>query len=357
MSPDSSAMRKPKVVVTNRIFPETRALLASAAALDLNEAIEPWPYREVREHCRDADGMLAFMTDRIDAGFLTACPNLKIIGAALKGYDNIDVNAATKAGVWVTIVPDLLTVPTAELAIGLILSLGRHIVTADSRIRSHGFAGWRPQLYGAGIAGTTVGIAGLGHVGRAIAARLVPFGCHLLGYDLAANALPEPLRAHVERVDFDALLARSDYLVLALPLTPTTHFLIDATTIARMKPQARLVNPARGSLVNEVAVADALQSGRLAGYAADVFECEDWAREDRPASIEPRLAAEGARTVLTPHIGSAVADVRREIELSAARNILAALSGQVPPDAVNAPTDRSEDAQSRARQDISRSPR
>lgn len=357
MSPDSSAMRKPKVVVTNRIFPETRALLASHAELDVNEAVEPWPYREVRERCRDADGILAFMTDRVDAGFLAACPDLKVIGAALKGYDNIDADAAAKAGVWVTIVPDLLTVPTAELAIGLILSLGRHIVTADARIRGRGFAGWRPELYGAGIADATVGIAGLGHVGRAIATRLVPFGCRLLGYDLAASTLPASLAEHLERVDFDALLARSDYLVLALPLTPATQLLMDEAAIARMKPGARLVNPARGSLVDEAAVADALESGRLAGYAADVFECEDWARDDRPAGIEPRLTAPGARTVLTPHIGSAVADVRREIELSAARNIVVALSGRVPPDAVNAPTERSVDAQPRARQDVSRGPR
>lgn len=356
MSPDSSAMPKPKVVVTNRIFPETRALLAAHAVLDVNEALAPWPYREVRERCRDADGMMVFMTDRIDAGFLAACPDLKVIGAALKGYDNIDAAEAEAAGVWVTIVPDLLTVPTAELAIGLILSLGRHIVTADARIRNHGFAGWRPELYGAGVADATVGIAGLGHVGRAIAARLVPFGCNVLGYDLATQALPAPLAEHVERVDFDALLARSDYLVLALPLNPATQLLLDQAAIARMKQGARLVNPARGSLVDEAAVADALESGRLAGYAADVFECEDWAREDRPSGIEPRLTATGAPTVLTPHIGSAVTDVRREIELSAARNIVAALSGQDPPDAVNAPNSRSVDAQSCARPDVSRRP-
>lgn len=356
MSPDSASMRKPKIVVTNRIFPETHALLAPHAVLDVNDAPDPWPYREVRERCRDADGILAFMTDRIDAGFLAACPNLKVVGAALKGYDNIDAAAAEEAGVWVTIVPDLLTVPTAELAIGLILSLGRHIVAADARVRNRGFTGWRPELYGAGIANATVGIAGLGHVGRAIATRLSSFGCRILGYDTATHALPAPLTEQVERVDFDTLLARSDYLVLALPLTAATQSLVNAAAIMRMKPGARLVNPARGSLVDEAAVADALESGRLAGYAADVFECEDWAREDRPAGIEPRLVGRGARTVLTPHIGSAVTEVRREIELSAARNIVAVLSGQVPPDAVNAPKERSADAQPRARQDVSRRP-
>jgi phosphonate dehydrogenase len=126
-------------------------------------------------------------------------------------------------------------------------------------------------------------------------------------------------------------------VVLALPLTSATLHIIDRAAIEAMKPGALLINPARGSLVDEAAVADALETGQLGGYAADVFQCEDWARMDRPASIDGRLARAGARTVLTPHIGSAVAGVRRDIELSAARNILAVLSGQIPEEAVNCP--------------------
>jgi phosphonate dehydrogenase len=328
-------MQKPVVVATNRVFPETEALLAEHAQVVINRADEPWSGEEVQAHCREADAMLAFMTDQVDAAFLAACPRLKVVGAALKGYDNIDVAAAERAGVWVTIVPDLLTVPTAELAIGLMLSLGRHIAGADRSIRDNGFHGWRPAFYGRGIAGSTVGIVGFGQVGQAIAARLAGFGCTLLASD--ARGVPEPLVHQVRPSALTDVLAASDYVVLALPLTSDTLHVIDRAAIAAMKPGALLINPARGSLVDEAAVADALETGQLGGYAADVFQCEDWARTDRPAGIDARLARAGARTVLTPHIGSAVAGVRRDIELSAARSILAVLSGRTPDEAVNLP--------------------
>src|ERR1700676_919865 len=163
---------RPKIVVSNPVFPETRALLEEHATLVVNAALEPWQYEEVRQRCRDAAGLLAFMTDRIDSAFLAACPELRVIGAALKGFDNIDVQAATDAGVWLTIVPDLLTVPTAELAIGLMLALGRNILAGDLSIKKHGFHGWRAQGYGSGLAGATGGPLGVGLVCLAVAARL-----------------------------------------------------------------------------------------------------------------------------------------------------------------------------------------
>jgi phosphonate dehydrogenase len=330
-------MQKPVVVVTNRIFPETEALLAAHARIIVNRADEPWSPEEVQARCREADAMLAFMTDQVDAAFLAGCPRLKVVGAALKGYDNIDVAAAERAGVWVTIVPDLLTVPTAELAIGLMLSLGRHIAAADRSIRDNGFRGWRPAFYGRGIAESTVGIIGFGQVGQAIAARLAGFGCTLLASDVRGVTAGETLAHQVTPSTLTDILAASDYVVLALPLTSATLHVIDRKAIAAMKPGALLINPARGSLVDEVAVADALETGQLGGYAADAFQCEDWARTDRPADIDGRLVRAGARTVLTPHIGSAVAGVRRDIELSAARNIVAVLSGRTPDKAVNRP--------------------
>ena len=329
---------KPKVVVTNPVFAETKALLDRHATVLVNTSLEPWPYDEVRAICADAAGVMAFMTDRIDAAFIADCTKLRVIGAALKGADNIDVDAATDAGVWLTIVPDLLTVPTAELAIGLMLSLGRNIVAGDRSIKARGFRGWRAQLYGSGLSGATVGIVGYGLVGRAIAQRLAGFGCRLLAYDLSAMQKPAEPSPDVAATGFDELLAASDYVVLALPLTAETQHIIDARAIAAMKPGARLVNPARGSLVDEAAVADAIERGHLAGYAADVFECEDWARDDRPAHIDARLISPSAPTVLTPHIGSGVTQVRREIELSAARSIIDALSGRAPEGALNNPS-------------------
>lgn len=326
---------KKKIVVTNRVFPETRALLEAHAQLVVNTDETPWPPELLHEHCRDAFGLMAFMTDSIDADFLAACPQLRVIGAALKGYDNIDVEACTRAGVTVTIVPDLLTVPTAELAIGLMLSLGRNILGGDTAIRKGGFAGWRPTLYGAGLDGATVGILGFGLVGQAIAERLVPFRCRILAADAATQS--EGDSSHIAFADMESVIAEADWLVLALPLTDATKHIIGRAAIARMKPGSRIVNPARGSLVDEAAIADALETGHLAGYAADVFECEDWARDGRPGEIEPRLLGNAARTVLTPHIGSAVVDVRRNIELSAARGIIDVLAGRAPAHAVNAP--------------------
>jgi len=328
-------MEKKKIVVTNRVFPETRALLEAHARVVVNEADEPWPADTLLDHCKNAYGLMAFMTDSIGEDFLAACPGLRVIGAALKGYDNIDLDACTRAGVTVTIVPDLLTVPTAELAIGLMLSLGRNILAGDTAIRKNGFAGWRPSLYGAGLDGATVGILGFGLVGQAIAERLHPFRCRLLTSDSARR--PEGAFPHVTFMDMDDVIAEADWIVLALPLTAETQHLIGRAAIARMKPGARIVNPARGSLVDEAASADALATGHLAGYAADVFECEDWARDGRPGDVDPRLLADGARTVLTPHIGSAVTHVRRDIELSAARSIVDAIAGRPPAHAVNSP--------------------
>lgn len=317
----------PLVVLTNRTFDDTRALFSGRARLIANTLDAPWPAEELLAHARAADALMAFMPDRIDAAFLDACPRLRVIGAALKGYDNIDVEAARARGVAVTIVPDLLTRPTAELAVGLTIALGRHILAGDAAIRRAGFNGWRPEFYGLGLAGSTIGILGYGKVGQAIARCLSGFGCRVLASDeYWAPAVPED----AERVTAEALASAADIVILGMPLTPTTLGMVDADFLRSMKPGALLVNPARGSLVDESAVADALESGHLAGYAADVFECEDWARADRPRRIEPRLLAMPTRTVLTPHIGSAVVEARRAIEHSAADSILRVLAGERP---------------------------
>ncbi|MGZ5871905.1 MAG: NAD(P)-dependent oxidoreductase [Bradyrhizobium sp.] len=149
--------------------------------------------------------------------------------------------------------------------------------------------------------------------------------------------------------NFEDVIANSDYVMLALPLTADTRHIVNSRTIASMKRGARLVNPARGSLVDEAAVADAIARGQLSGYAADAFECEDWALKDRPTRIDPRLTTSSAPTVFTPHIGSGVTDIRREIELSAARSILDALAGRIPFGAVNDPGKQFAHAQSRSR--------
>ncbi len=325
---------RPRVVVSCRAFDETLALLGERCDVVANQTGAALSPDALLDRCRDADALMAFMPDRIDGSFLQACPNLKAIGCALKGYDNFDVEACTAHGVWITIVPDLLTVPTAELAVGLMIGLGRNMLAGDRLVRK-GFEGWRPVLYGRGLANATVGIVGMGKVGSAIAERLAGFGVSLIYADRQPLPKDEEKRIGISRVDLETLARSSDFVVLATPLTLETEKLVDAAFLREMKQGAYLINPARGSVVDEDAVADALETGRLRGYAADVFAFEDWARPDRPRSVPRQLLADRERTLLTPHIGSADIEVRRAIERDAALNILEALAGETPHGAIN----------------------
>lgn len=320
---------RPRILVTNLAFPETLERLSALGTVEANPNDTAWPQEEILRRARDADAIMAFMPDCIDADFVRQCRRLRIVACALKGFDNFDIEACTRAGIWVSIVPDLLTEPTAELAIGLTIGVGRMIRDGDTVVRAGGFEGWRPILYGTGLHGATVAIIGMGRLGAAIAQRLSGFGCRLLGVDPHA-AMP----AGVTGSGLDAALADSDVVILAAPLTAATRHLIGRDAIAGMKRGAQLINIGRGSVADENAVLAALMDGTLGGYAADVFEMEDWALPDRPRVIDPRLRTH-PRTLFTPHLGSAVARVRREIELRAAENIADALAGRRPRDAIN----------------------
>ena len=324
-------MTRPRIVVTSRAFVSTISRLAEIGEVDGNDSDEPWPRGALLDRMADADAMMAFMPDSIDQPFLQGCRRLKIVACALKGYDNFDVAACTEAGVWVSIVPDLLTAPTAELAVGLVIGLGRMIREGDQMVRSGAFTGWRPILYGSGLDGATVTIIGMGRLGRAIAQRLGGFGCRLIGVDPHAAATPG-----VVYRELNEALPDSDYVVVAAPLTPGTRHLIGRDALARMRPGALLINVGRGSVVDEQAVADALAASKLGGFAADVLELEDWALPDRPRGLDPRLRRH-PRTLFTPHIGSAVVQVRQAIEMRAADNIADVLCGRRPRDAINAP--------------------
>lgn len=310
----------PTIVVTQPVHPEVLALLEPHGRVVMNPGPEPWPDATLHRHLAEADAMLAFMTDRVDAETLKHAPRLRTIACALKGYDNFDLAACAAAGVRVSFVPDLLTEPTAELAVGLAIAAGRHLLAGDRAVRA-GYAGWRPTLYGSGLHGSVVAVAGLGAVGRAIVDRLAGFGCaQILGVDPGAE---DP---RVRMTDLLTAAARADYLILAVPLLGPTRHLVDAALLAQGKPGQILVNVGRGSVVDEAAVADALADGRLGAYAADVYAMEDWALPDRPRAI-PEALLSSPRTVLTPHIGSAVRRVRLAIETRAAENLVGALRG------------------------------
>jgi phosphonate dehydrogenase len=334
------AQPRPRVCLTNAVFPEVIAYLEKFAEVDANTSIEPLSRDEFLARASRADALMVFMNDSLDAALLDQCPKLRVVAAALKGCDNFDVEACTGRGIWFTIVPDLLTIPTAELAIALALGLARKVLEGDRFVRSGRFAGWRAMLYGAGFSGKTAGIAGMGALGRALAARLAAFGMKILYTDPLALPVKVGKELRAVRVEPTELFYASDFLFLVMPLSPETVHTYGEDALGMMKSSAFLINVGRGSVVDEAAVAQALASGKLAGYAADVFEMEDWARADRPRSVHPELLGQADKTLFTPHLGSAVAEVRLEIEMRAARNIVEALAGRWPPDAINEPRRR-----------------
>lgn len=323
---------QPQIAVTNPLFNSVRDELSVLGDLRMNTSrTTPWDADAIVANAPGAHALMTFMTDRVDAALLNRLPKLRIVACALKGYDSFDVAACTERGVWMTIVPDLLTAPTAELAVGLTIGVSRHVMAGDAHIRSGEFRGWRPSLYGSGLNGARVGILGMGRLGQAVAARLKSFNTELMYTDAA---LPFSA-AGVRRVELEELAATSDFLIVCLPLTLATRRVVDTAFLRQMKPGAYLINPGRGSVVDESAVADALAAEQLAGYAADVFEMEDWSLPDRPREICPALLEMRDRTLFTPHLGSAVKSVRLQIEQSAARAIRHVFSGKRPDGAVN----------------------
>jgi phosphonate dehydrogenase len=328
---------KPRVLVTHWVHPEvTRYLSGFCDAVIPSRDEGVWPRQKIIDLAASADGLIACMADNVDDAFLARCPRLRVVSATLKGYDNFDAEACARRGIWLTIVPDTIIAPTAELAIGLLITLMRKIIEGDAHVRSGDFAGWRPQLYGATLSGATVGIIGMGQLGQAIARRLSGFEAEIVYHD--ARPL-DPQAEHALSATYSSIeqvAAASDVLIAALPLTSSTRHLINSELIRRMRPGAFVVNVGRGSVVDEDAVADALDAGRLGGYAADVFAMEDWMLPDHPAAIPNRLLHH-PRTLFTPHMGSAVDEVRRQMSLQAAHQVQQVLDGKRPDHAVNMP--------------------
>ena len=328
---------RPRVVVTHWVHPEVADYLASFCDPVLPSAAEGvWPRERVAEAAADATGLIVSMADSVDDTFLIRCPRLRVVSATLKGYDNFDADACARRGIWLTILPDLLTAPTAELAAGLVIGIMRRVAEADRHVRADGFAGWRPRFYGATLRGATAGIVGMGEVGQALAALLAPFGARIVYHDPRALPAAAEQELQAARLSLPDLLASSDVVVALLPLTSGTRRMVGRSALRLMRPGAFLVNVGRGSVVDEEAVAEALDSGTLGGYAADVFAMEDWALPGHPAAIPGRLLAH-PRTLFTPHLGTAVDEVRREMSLQAARQVQQVLGGQRPDHAVNSP--------------------
>jgi glyoxylate reductase len=245
------------------------------------------------------------------------------------GFDNVDLAAAEARGIWVTNTPGVLTDATADLAFGLLLAAARRIPESERFLRAGRFDGWAPLLFrGADLFGATLGIVGLGRIGQAMARRARAFGMRIVYAGRRAVDAEVERALEARRVELDELLATSDFVSLHCPLTPETRHLIDAGALARMKKGAILINTARGPIVDEAALVDALRSGHLAGAGLDVFE--------REPAVHPGLL-ELENVVLTPHTGSATMGTRRRMAELVCENLERALAGEAPPHPVNRP--------------------
>jgi len=279
---------------------------------------------------RDADGLLSMLTDRITRELMARSPRLRVIGNCAVGYDNVDVVAATELGIQVCNTPNVLTEATADLAWALLLAAARRIPEADRVVRSGGFERWQiGLLLGQSVHARTLGVVGLGRIGRAVARRATGFDMSVLYTQRTRAPANVEKQLCAEFVDKRTLLAEADVVSLHVPLGPDTRHFIDANALSLMKRTAVLVNTARGAIVDEAALVDALRAGRIAAAGLDVFEHEP--------KIHPGLHAL-PNVVLAPHIGSATAETRERMAESVARDVIRVLEGLPPENPVNSPS-------------------
>lgn len=319
---------KPNILVTRRLPSEAMALLEENFEVECNPRNQVLTREELLSSVRGKEGLLSLLTDNIDLGVMdTAGPQLKIIANYAVGYNNIDVDAATARKIAVSNTPDVLTDTTADLTMALLLAVARRIVESDVYTRAGKYQGWDPLLFlGSDVHHTTLGLLGFGRVGFAVARRAAGFDMKILYYD-TQRADPEmEKQVGATYVDLETLLRQSDFLSIHVPLTPNTVGLIGAENLALMKPTAFIINTARGELIQEEALAKALQEKGIAGAGLDVFEHE-------PA-IHPALTGMN-NVVILPHIGSASMETRTKMGLMAAENLISALKGEIPPNCLN----------------------
>jgi len=312
---------RPTVWVSQPLIEDVIAPLR--ARVDLRETTEvtAWTPQQMAAQLSGVDGAIVTLNERIGAAQLDDAARLQVIANVGVGYNNLDVAALSAAGVLASNTPDVLTETTADLGFALLMAAARRITDSERWLREGNWSQWSFQtMLGADLHGSTLGILGMGRIGQGIARRgALGFGMKVLYHN--RSPLPASTEAELgaQYVDIDTLLASSDHLVLVLPYTPASHHIIDAAALTKMKPTATLVNIARGGIVDELALADALACGRLAAAALDVYEGEP--------QVRPELLAL-RNVVLTPHIGSASLATRRAMVQLAVDNLLAGLGLQ-----------------------------
>jgi glyoxylate reductase len=322
-------MVKPKVFVT-RVLPEEGLTLVQAACdVDVWPEEMPPPREILIERIREVDGIVSLLTDRIDAAVMdVAMPRLRVISNLAVGFDNIDVDAATKRGIPVGNTPGVLTDATADFAFALLMAAARRVVEGDRYTRAGKWKTWGPMLLlGQDITGATLGIIGFGRIGKEMAQRAQGFRMRVLYYHPRHAQDAEAALLGAQRVDLDTLLRESDFVSIHTPLNDETRSLIDAAALANMKRTAILINTARGPIVDAAALYHALNDGTIAYAALDVTDPEPIPEDNLLLTLD--------NIIIAPHIASASVATRGKMARMAALNLLAGLKGERLPHCVN----------------------
>lgn len=318
---------KPKVLITRRIFDESLVALAERCDVDSNQRDAKLSAAQLLRKLKGKVGAITLLTDIISDAVLAKNPQLKIVSNVAVGYNNVDVQAATRRGVMVTNTPGVLDDTTADFTWCLILATARGLIQADKTFRSGKWKGWGlMQFLGHDVHGKTIGVCGFGRIGKGVAKRARGFDMKILYTDV--QRVPEAVEREFGAtfVDKETLLQSSDVVTLHVPLMAETKHYIGAAELGLMKKTAILINAARGPVVDEKALVKALKAGRIAGAGLDVYE-----KEPQPAPGLTRLA----NTVLAPHVASASIETRRKMSDMAAANCLAGVTGGRPPNLLN----------------------
>jgi glyoxylate/hydroxypyruvate/2-ketogluconate reductase len=318
---------KPKILVTREVFDETIDFLKSGFEVESNQADRLYSRDELIAKLQGKDGVQTSSGDRIDAELLDKCPGIKAVCNTAVGYNNIDVDACTRHGVMVTNTPGVLTESVADYSMGLIIATCRRMTEGEAYLRKGEWKGtFLKQMLGQDVHGATLGIFGFGRIGQAIARRARGFDMKILYHSRNRAAADAERESGAVYTGKEALLRSADVVLLILPFTPETQHFIGAGELALMKPTAVLINMARGGIVDDAALIDALNKKSIWAAGLDVFENEP---KLNPGFLELH------NVVLSPHIASASEPTRKAMAMTAAKNLTAALSGQMPPNLLN----------------------
>ena len=322
-------MKKPKILIARAVFPEVVAKLEQHFEVESNQVDDIWSKAQLISKLRDKQGAFTTGGERIDTEVLSACPDLKICANMAVGYNNFDVEAMTLAGVLATNAPDVLTETTADFGFALLMATARRVTESEHYLRAGKWSKWSYDMFaGADIHGATLGVLGMGRIGQGIAKRgALGFGMKVIYHNRSRLDTALEVECKASYVSKEDLLKTADHLVLVLPYSPASHHSIGAAELAMMKPTATLVNIARGGIVDDVALAAALASKRIAAAGLDVFEGEP--------TVHPDLLAL-TNVVLTPHIASATLPTRLAMAHLAADNLIGFFRGEQPLTPLNA---------------------